>query len=177
MLNALYSEEQAQAIHKHIDYVIGISPELSDRAAIEFAVGFYDALGAGRSYERAYRSGCTSLKMSGFLTGSTPVLLHRGAEAIVPPEPEPSALASPNFSEIPSSKDRSWKTSRLNSRTVPVRQSSFLERGDRIVVMAAGGAAIGALFGRVPGVIIGAVLGAIYGWYSSNEKASPGRKN
>ena len=68
-------------------------------------------------------------------------------------------------------------SNRLSSRAVPVRQSSFLERGDRVVAMAAGGAAIGALFGHVLGAIIGAVLAAIYGWYSSNEKTSPDRKN
>ena len=68
-------------------------------------------------------------------------------------------------------------SNRLSPRAVPARQSSFLERGDRVVAMAAGGAAIGTLFGHIPGAIIGAVLGAIYGWYSSNEKTSPGRKN
>jgi hypothetical protein len=57
VLNACYSEPQAQAIHKHIDYVIGMEQAIGDRAAIEFSVGFYDALGAGRSVEDAFEFG------------------------------------------------------------------------------------------------------------------------
>lgn len=32
-----------------------MSQAIGDRAAIEFTVGFYDALGAGRSFEDAYK--------------------------------------------------------------------------------------------------------------------------
>jgi hypothetical protein len=35
-----------------------MSQAIGDKAAIEFAVGFYDALGAGRSIEFAYKLGC-----------------------------------------------------------------------------------------------------------------------
>jgi CHAT domain-containing protein len=48
-LNACYSEVQAEAIRQHIQYVVGMNKAVGDRAAIEFAKGFYDALGAGRS--------------------------------------------------------------------------------------------------------------------------------
>jgi hypothetical protein len=58
LLNACYSEEQAEAIYQHIDYVIGMNQAIGDRAAIKFAVGFYDALGANRSYQEAYEFGC-----------------------------------------------------------------------------------------------------------------------
>jgi hypothetical protein len=34
---------------------------IGDRAAIEFAVGFYDALGAGKGVEFAYKLGCNSI--------------------------------------------------------------------------------------------------------------------
>ncbi len=47
LLNACYSEIQAQAIHQHIDCVIGMNQAIGDEAAIKFAVGFYRALGAG----------------------------------------------------------------------------------------------------------------------------------
>ena len=36
-LNACYSEEQAKAISKHIDFVIGMSKAISDEAARKFA--------------------------------------------------------------------------------------------------------------------------------------------
>jgi len=48
VLNACYSEVQANAIVQHIDYVIGMNKAVGDEAAIMFAEGFYDALLAGR---------------------------------------------------------------------------------------------------------------------------------
>ena len=47
ILNACYSDVQAEAIAKHIPYVIGMKAAVSDDASIAFAIGFYDALGAG----------------------------------------------------------------------------------------------------------------------------------
>ncbi|MGI2902260.1 hypothetical protein [Tolypothrix sp. VBCCA 56010] len=44
LLNACYSEVQAKAIAQHINYVIGMNDQIQDQAAIEFVVGFYDAL-------------------------------------------------------------------------------------------------------------------------------------
>jgi hypothetical protein len=55
LLNACYSEAQAEAINDHIKYVIGMNDAIGDRASIEFAVGFYDALGGGQSVETAYK--------------------------------------------------------------------------------------------------------------------------
>ncbi|MDZ8106423.1 MAG: CHAT domain-containing protein [Nostoc sp. DedQUE12a] len=57
LLNACYSEVQANAIVDHINYVIGMNREVRDDAAIAFTVGFYDALGAGESIERAFDIG------------------------------------------------------------------------------------------------------------------------
>ncbi|MBD2429829.1 MULTISPECIES: AAA-like domain-containing protein [Fischerella] len=75
---ACYSETQAQAIHQHINYVIGMNQKIGDRAAIEFAVGFYDALGAGRTYDEAYELGCASIDLEGIPESSTPVLKSPG---------------------------------------------------------------------------------------------------
>lgn len=57
ILSACYTAPQAAAISKHIDYVIGMEKEIKDKAAIEFSVGFYDALGAGKSVEKAFKFG------------------------------------------------------------------------------------------------------------------------
>ncbi len=65
VLNGCYSELQAKAIVNHIDYVIGINQAMDDRAAIEFAVGFYDAIGAGRSIEFAHKLGCAAIRLAG----------------------------------------------------------------------------------------------------------------
>ncbi|MBD2209347.1 AAA-like domain-containing protein [Nostoc linckia FACHB-104] len=77
LLNACYSEVQAAAIHQHIDCVVGMSQAIGDRAAIEFAVGFYDALGADRTYEEAYEFGCTAIDLENIPESATPVLKSR----------------------------------------------------------------------------------------------------
>jgi len=77
LLNACYSEIQANAIVENIDYVIGMDRPIGDRAAIEFAIGFYDALGAGEPVETAYRFGCNSIQMAGIAESLTPKLKRR----------------------------------------------------------------------------------------------------
>jgi len=62
VLNACYSEVQAEAIAKHIPYVIGMKKAIGDAAAIKFAVAFYDALGAGRTVQFAYKLACNALQ-------------------------------------------------------------------------------------------------------------------
>ncbi|MBW4683202.1 MAG: AAA-like domain-containing protein [Microcoleus vaginatus WJT46-NPBG5] len=74
VLNACYSDVQANAIARHIPYVIGMKQAVGDNAAREFAVGFYDALAAGESIEFAYKSGCVSIAMAGIPEELTPVL-------------------------------------------------------------------------------------------------------
>ena len=74
VLNACYSEVQAEAIHQHINYVIGMNNEIGDKAAIKFAVGFYDALGAGRSIEDGFEFGRTSIDLESIPESCTPVL-------------------------------------------------------------------------------------------------------
>jgi hypothetical protein len=74
LLNACYSEVQAEAIVKHIPYVIGMSKAIGDKAAIAFAVGFYDALGAGKSVEFAYKLGCSAIQLAGIPEHLTPRL-------------------------------------------------------------------------------------------------------
>ena len=74
VLNACYSEVQAKAIAQHIPYVIGMKRAIGDQAAIEFAIGFYDALLAGRSVEFAYKLGGNAIQMAGIPEHLTPIL-------------------------------------------------------------------------------------------------------
>lgn len=55
VLNACYSQVQADEISKQIPYVIGMKNATDDKAAIEFSVGLYDALGNGKSIEFSYK--------------------------------------------------------------------------------------------------------------------------
>ena len=77
LLNACYSEIQAKAIANHIKYVIGMNKAIGDKAAISFAIGFYQALGAGRSVEEAYKFGCVQIRLQSIPEHLTPVLLKK----------------------------------------------------------------------------------------------------
>ena len=79
LLNACYSEPQAEAIAKHIEHVIGMNQAIGDKAAIAFAVGFYQASGAGRSIEEAYKLGCVQIRLQGIPEYLTPVLIKKRA--------------------------------------------------------------------------------------------------
>ncbi|MBR8840865.1 MAG: CHAT domain-containing protein [Stigonema ocellatum SAG 48.90 = DSM 106950] len=86
VLNGCYSEVQANAISQHINYVIGMSKAVGDKAAIEFAVGFYDALGAGKPVEFAYKFGCAAIRLAGIPEQLTPTLKKKSS---TPPVPDP----------------------------------------------------------------------------------------
>jgi hypothetical protein len=77
VLNACYSATQAEAISEHIPYVIGMNRAIGDRAAIEFAIGFYDALLAGRDVEFAYKLGCSAIQTAGIPEHLTPTLKQK----------------------------------------------------------------------------------------------------
>ncbi|MBW4564607.1 MAG: CHAT domain-containing protein [Mojavia pulchra JT2-VF2] len=74
VLNACYSEAQAKAMIGHVGYVIGMSKAIGDKAAINFSVGFYDALGGGRTVEDAYKFGCNAIQLQGIPEHLTPVI-------------------------------------------------------------------------------------------------------
>ena len=75
VLNACYSKYQALEIARHINYVVGMSQEIEDKAAIEFAVGFYDGLGAGEDYNFAYKLGCNAISLAGIKQHLIPELI------------------------------------------------------------------------------------------------------
>ena len=97
LMNACYSEVQANAIAEHIPYVIGMNKAVGDKAAREFAVGFYDALGAGREIPIAYEFGKVSISMAGIPEHLTPQLVTpttRKCLKTIEPMNEPVAVAS-----------------------------------------------------------------------------------
>jgi hypothetical protein len=74
VLNACYSEVQALAIAEHIDFVIGMNQPIGDKAAIEFAVAFYDAVGAGKDIPFAFDLACNAIQWANIPEHLTPVL-------------------------------------------------------------------------------------------------------
>ena len=82
VLNACYSEVQAQAIVKEIDYVVGMSDSVGDDSAIAFSAAFYRGLAFGKSVRTAFELGINQLKLSGLPGDAIPQLLVRsGADA------------------------------------------------------------------------------------------------
>ncbi len=77
LLNACYSESQADSIHQHIDCVVGMNQAIGDKAAIKFSVGFYTALAALRNYEDCFQMGCTSIDLQGIPESLTPTIKIR----------------------------------------------------------------------------------------------------
>ena len=64
---------------------------MKDKAAIAFSIGFYDALGGGRSVEDAYKFGCNAIQLKDIPEHMTPVLEIN---------PALSRQLSPDFPEI-----------------------------------------------------------------------------
>lgn len=78
LLNACYTVSQAQAISRHISYVIGMQEAVGDDVATAFSTGFYQALGAGETIEVAYNLGCVQIGLHNHLPKHlTPILLKR----------------------------------------------------------------------------------------------------
>lgn len=77
VLNACFSEPQAQAISKSIDCVIGLSDAISDRAALRFSIAFYQALAYGRDVGTAFELGRLQIELSGGDETGIPRLLTR----------------------------------------------------------------------------------------------------
>lgn len=75
VLNACYSEQQAQAIAKHIDCVVGMSKAIGDEAAISFAIAFYQALGYGKDVRTAFDLGCLQIDLENLNEQDTPKFL------------------------------------------------------------------------------------------------------
>jgi hypothetical protein len=96
LLNACYSETQAKAIAEHIEYVIGMNQAIGDKAAIAFAVGFYQAIGAGRTIEDAYKLGCVQIRLQGIPEHLTPIFLKssRNSNRTVAPSRDEQLAAS-----------------------------------------------------------------------------------
>jgi hypothetical protein len=77
VLNACYSEGQAEALLAHIDCVVGVGGSIRDDAARNFAIGFYGGLGERESVAVAYKQGCVAISLEGLRDGERPQLKVR----------------------------------------------------------------------------------------------------
>jgi len=77
VLNACYSETQADALLEHVDCVVGMSGSIRDDSARAFAVGFYGGLGERESIAAAYEQGCAAIGLEGLSDEKLPRLKAR----------------------------------------------------------------------------------------------------
>ena len=133
VLNVCYSEVQARAIVEHIPFVVGMNKAIGDRAAIEFAIGFYDGLGAGKTVEFAYELGCNSIKMAGIPEHLTPQLLRKNSIDIffidIPKKDSPTlATLYKNLEEY--LKNEQWKKADLETMEILIEIADSIESPD-----------------------------------------------
>lgn len=79
IVNACHTLVLAEAVQRHIAYVVGMRCAIGDDAAITFSIGFYQGLAAGATVPQAFQRGCAFLQ----------------AEAVTKPEHETPVLLAP----------------------------------------------------------------------------------
>ncbi|MEH1870179.1 CHAT domain-containing protein [Nostoc sp.] len=101
LLNACYSEIQAESIHRHIDCVIGMERAVTDKTLINFSLAFYDALGAGRSYAESFQFGCNNIDILGLPESSIPKIKIRNnsKSLFFNKQPKSNMSGSGNYNE------------------------------------------------------------------------------
>ena len=128
LLNACYSKDQAKAISKHINYVIGMNKSVSDEASIAFTIGFYQALGAGRTIEEAYELGCAHIELLGISEYQTPVLIKKGQipqQAGIPKKRKADALRLDEiFDVVKNSNPSDWNVNFNQGTEIAVFKSA-----------------------------------------------------
>jgi hypothetical protein len=77
VLNACYSEVQAEALSPHVDCVVGMSGAIRDDAARSYAIGFYGGLGERESIAAAHQQGCAAISLEGLDDADRPRLKTR----------------------------------------------------------------------------------------------------
>lgn len=78
VLNACYSEAQAETIAQYIPNVIGSNNAIGDQLAIRFTEGFYTALFSGENYEQAFNMAMAHIGLQNFPPGGRPVFYKNG---------------------------------------------------------------------------------------------------
>jgi GTPase SAR1 family protein len=77
VLNACYSEAQAQALLPHVGCVVGMHGSILDAAARSFAIGFYGGLGEHESIDAAFKQGRAAISLNGLDHHDRPQLAVR----------------------------------------------------------------------------------------------------
>ncbi|MGC1309287.1 MAG: AAA-like domain-containing protein [Phormidesmis sp.] len=134
LLNACYSKAQSSAIAQHVDHVIGMNRAIGDRAAIKFAVGFYDALGYGRPIHEAFEFGLLAIDLENIPESATPVLHSRlEAKQLVETQVVENSASSESLVTVVASRDIEFADGIENyglegTGGTPIQQAGYLRK-------------------------------------------------
>ncbi|HRI68851.1 MAG TPA: NACHT domain-containing protein, partial [Polyangium sp.] len=82
VLCACHSAAQAEAIRRHVKFVVGMDRAILDESAIAFSAAFYRALAFGETIETAFELGRNAIEFKGHADSGVPVLLpHDSVDA------------------------------------------------------------------------------------------------
>jgi tetratricopeptide (TPR) repeat protein len=81
VLNACYSDAQAEALAAHVDCVVGMDGSILDDTARHFAIGFYGGLGARASVATSYAQGKAAIKLEGDDSARPQLTVRDGIDA------------------------------------------------------------------------------------------------
>lgn len=81
VLNACYSQEQAEALAQHIDCVMGMNDAISDPAALSFATALYRAFANRKSLRDSFDLACNQLDLQRLDESHKPLLLAERIDA------------------------------------------------------------------------------------------------
>ncbi|MGC1307854.1 MAG: hypothetical protein WA885_11530 [Phormidesmis sp.] len=76
-LNTCYSEQLADAISQHVDFVIGMECAIPDSLAVKFSGAFYQAVVKGNSYAQSYHAGCDRIALDSMQGSTIPKIKFR----------------------------------------------------------------------------------------------------
>src|SRR5205823_5388421 len=110
VLNACYSQTQAEAIAKYVYQVIATRTAVGDEAAIGFSAGFYQGLASGRGVTAAFELGCARMEMADKSMGDIMLLKKGSGRARFDLSFETSESSHPTPALSPSSKGPAART-------------------------------------------------------------------
>jgi len=116
VMNACYSEVQAEAIHEHIDCVVGMNYKIGDKAAIEFATGFYDALTNARNYQDSFEFGKNALDLESIPESQIPQIKIKDISKSLL---DPDAINS-----------KSKQDNKMSGRNINMGSGNYIEHND-----------------------------------------------
>lgn len=147
VLNACYSDALGAALAQAVPCVVGMQAGVQDAAAIRFATAFYDGVGAGAGYDRAFAVARSSLELEGLLESVQPIFRAGQAPAAPPaPPPAPSApLPPPRLVKLTGAQVKQFQDALLDAFDAGSLAQMVRIRLDQNLAAIAGGSNLSAL--------------------------------